>query len=222
MCEREGRRAKRGKLRSGLRSGPERDGERVGEEDERGEEEPALLEVDRHGGLLCTNSRSSHLMQNFLRAVVWNSSRVQRGEFIQRRLPKVAEVSLKTTDLSVIAIITPEPRRDLPPARLPGAVDDEQLSKVQYGAEMRERTCFTFDGTCSRGELTWDRFLFVQSLFQRLNIRCQQLQTLQARSRSTSASSRAPRQAHATPSPTRLRLRSRGTRRTSTRCSSSG
>ena len=102
----------------------------------------------------------------------------QEYRFVSNRIMRVYDrtVRLDTTDPSVIAIIN---SRDIT-FHLRGYLVQSDRSRVQYDAATRERTVFEFHERHTSGPLTWDRFLYLDSLLGRFRIHCPELQTHRA------------------------------------------
>jgi hypothetical protein len=98
----------------------------------------------------------------------------QEDRFVSNRIMRAYDrtVRLDTTDLSVITIIN---SRDIT-FHLRGYLVQSDRSRVRYDAATRERTVFEFCERTTSGALTWDRFLYLDSLLGRLSISCPDLQ----------------------------------------------
>ena len=98
----------------------------------------------------------------------------QEDSFVSNRIMRVYDrtVRLDTSDLSVITIIN---SRDIT-FHLRGYLVQSDRSRVRYDAATRERTVFEFCERTTSGALTWDRFLYLDSLLGRLSISCPDLQ----------------------------------------------
>jgi hypothetical protein len=98
----------------------------------------------------------------------------QEDNFVTKRISSAYNraVQLDTADLSVITIVN---SRDVTfPLR--GYLVQSDRSRVRYDAATRERTAFVFSDRVTSGTLTWDRFLYLESLLARLGISCPGLQ----------------------------------------------
>ena len=77
-------------------------------------------------------------------------------------------VQLDTSNLGMITIVN---TRDIT-FHLRGYLVQSDRSRVRFDEATRQRTAFEFSDRITTGPLTWDRYLFLESLLNRLGIHC--------------------------------------------------